>query len=146
MSEEKSFDKAEVACSAVSDNDKVQQDKQKARKQRIKATPLCLRVGRARHALTLTNQHGRAVKSAAQTAPRTTSSRGDTDLTHWNSDGSSRRRRPSDSTSRYEKNTLTPVPPSIPCTHSLTCTIIHLYICLSPTYAPSKTLFWRTTW
>lgn len=58
------------------------------------------RVGRALLALTLTNQHGRAVRSAVQTAPRTTSSRVDTDLMRWNSDGSSRRKRLSDSTSR----------------------------------------------
>lgn len=32
------------------------------------------------------------------------------------------------------KNTLTPVPPSIPRTHSPTFTVIHLYVCLSLTY------------
>lgn len=73
-------------------------------KTKSKSTTLCLRVGRALLALTLTNQHGRAVRSAVQTAPRTTSSRVDTDLMRWNSDGSSRRKRLSDSTSRLEKH------------------------------------------
>lgn len=116
--EEKSLDETEVACSAVSH----------MVKHTLYRTTLFFRVGRALLALTLINQHGRAVRSAVQTALRTTSSRGDTDLMHWNSDVSSRRRRLSDSTSRYVKLTLIPVPLSIPHTHSLTYTITHLYV------------------
>lgn len=59
------------------------------------------RVGRVHRALSLTSRRGPAVRFAVRTAQRATLSRGDTALTLWNSSASSRRRKLSDSTSRY---------------------------------------------
>lgn len=47
-----------------------------------KRSTLCPRVGRVLLAHTLINRHDRAVRSAVQTARRTTSSQGDIDLMH----------------------------------------------------------------